>query len=196
MDIAAILSNNEYPVYGEEIVSIEMDNREVFVISDLHIAAGLNDNGNYDGTENFFADQSLSRFLNHLKTQKSPSKKALLIINGDFVDFLRIRNIPQSPGDFETWSQMLGILGIPQSASILKSSISKKELDYGLKTPDFKSVWKLHICQKGHPAVFQSLAFWIMDGNDLIIVKGQSRPGMVLEKSERSTAHHIRHQNR
>ena len=172
MEIDAILSNNEYPAYGQEVVSIEMDNRDVFVISDLHIAAGLNANGNYDGTENFFADQSLSRFLHHLKTQKSASKKALLIINGDFVDFLRIRNIPQSPEDFETWSRHLGNLGIPQSTASLRSSISKKELEYGLKTNDFKSVWKLHVCQQGHPAVFQSLAFWIMEGNDLLIVKG------------------------
>lgn len=172
MEIAAILSNKEFPVYGEELVSIEMDNREVFVISDLHIAAGLNENGNYDGTENFFADQSLSRFLHYLKTQRSLSRKALLIINGDFVDFLRIRNIPQSPEDFETWSNLLGNLGIPQSTASLRSSISKKEQDYGLKTNDFKSVWKLHICQKGHPVVFKSLAIWIMEGNDLIIVKG------------------------
>ena len=56
MAIEEILSKNEEPAYGDELVSIEMDDREVFVISDLHIAAGLNDNGNYDGTENFFAD--------------------------------------------------------------------------------------------------------------------------------------------
>lgn len=77
MKIAEILSNVEYPAYGDEIVSIGMDNRDVFVISDLHIAAGLNDNGNYDGTENFFADPSLFRFLHHLKTKKSPSNVRL-----------------------------------------------------------------------------------------------------------------------
>jgi UDP-2,3-diacylglucosamine pyrophosphatase LpxH len=172
MKIAEILSNNEYPAYGDEIVSVSMDNRDVFVISDLHIAAGLNENGNYDGTENFFADQSLFRFLIHLKSKKSQVKKGLLIINGDFVDFLRIRNIPQAPADFEIWSNILANLAIPQSARSLESSITKKEREYGLKTDDFKSVWKLHICQRGHPAVFESLALWLMEGNDLIIVKG------------------------
>ena len=172
MEIAEIFSNNEYPAYGDEIVSIEMDNREVFVISDLHIAAGLNDNGNYDGTENFFADQSLFRFLNHLKSKKSQAKKGLLIINGDFVDFLRIRNIPKTPEDFSSWSSALTRLGIPMSVTSLQSSITKKETEYGLKTDDFKSVWKLHVCRRGHQAVFQSLALWIMDGNDLIIMKG------------------------
>ena len=172
MTTAEILSNNEQPAYGEEIVSIEMDNREVFVISDLHLAAGLNENGNYDGTENFFADPSFSRFLIHLKTKKSQYKKGLLIINGDFVDFLRIRNIPKTPEDFSTWSKILADLGIPQSPERLESSITKKEREYGLRTDDFKSIWKLHICRKGHEAVFQSLGRWLMDGNELIIVKG------------------------
>ena len=49
-----ILTANETESYGDEIVSVSSDNREVFVISDLHMAAGLNANGNYDGTENFF----------------------------------------------------------------------------------------------------------------------------------------------
>ena len=41
MAIEEILSNNERSAYDDELVSIEMDDREVFVISDLHIAAGL-----------------------------------------------------------------------------------------------------------------------------------------------------------
>lgn len=172
MNKTEILSRDEYPAYGDELVSIEMDNREVFVISDLHMAAGLNDNGNYDGTENFFADQSLFRFLQYLKNNKSPAKKGLLIINGDFVDFLRIRNIPQSPADFINWSNILTSLGLPKSSASLQSSISKKERVYGLRTDDYKSVWKLYVCQKGHPAVFESLATWLMEGNDLMIVKG------------------------
>jgi UDP-2,3-diacylglucosamine pyrophosphatase LpxH len=172
MEIAEILSNKEQPAYGDEILSIEMDNREVFVISDLHIAAGLNENGNYDGTENFFADPSFSRFLQHLNSKKAQDKKGLLIINGDFVDFLRIRNIPRTPDDFLTWSSILTNLGIARSPAQLESTISKKECEYGLRTDDFKSIWKLYICQKGHAKVFQSLGRWLMDGNGLIIVKG------------------------
>lgn len=172
MAIEEILSNNEQPAYGEELVSIEMDDREVFVISDLHIAAGLNENGNFDGTENFFADNSFSRFLLHLTTRKTQDKKGLLIINGDFVDFLRIRNIPQTPEDFKTWSDILGDLGIRRSPAQLASTITKKEREYGLRTDDFKSIWKLYVSQKGHALVFQSLAGWLMNGNDLIIMKG------------------------
>jgi len=74
----------------------------------LRTAAGLNGNGNYDGTENFFADSSFVRFLDHLDKKLSQKKKGLLIINGDLVDFLRIRNIPTTQHDFETWKQMQG----------------------------------------------------------------------------------------
>jgi len=52
--IYQVLMKSEPDHYGEETVSISSEDREVFVISDLHMAAGLNVNGNYDGTENFF----------------------------------------------------------------------------------------------------------------------------------------------
>ena len=53
-----------------------------------------------------------------------------------------------------------------------RASISKKEIDYGLKTHDYKSVWKLHRCMQGHPHFFDRLARWLQDGNKLVITKG------------------------
>jgi UDP-2,3-diacylglucosamine pyrophosphatase LpxH len=172
MTISEILSDSEPDEYGDTIVSIESDNREVFVISDLHMSAGLNSNGNYDGTENFFADQSLGRFLTHLKKTKQTGRKGLLIINGDFVDFLRIRNIPATVQDFADWSQILKELGVEKDTNTLKSSITKKEVTYGLRTDDFKSVYKLWICSRGHQTVFRSLTSWLEEGNDMMVVKG------------------------
>ena len=172
MNITEILSNSEPDGYGDPVVALTSDNREVFVISDLHLAAGINANGNYDGTENFFADQSLSRFLEHLKKGAPSDKKALLVINGDFVDFLRIRNLPQTPADFVMWSQILKKLGLDKNAEMLRTSITPKELKYGLRTDDFKSVWKLYVCRQGHRVVFESLTNWLREGNDLIVVKG------------------------
>lgn len=172
MENAEYLSASEPGGYGEEVVSIETGERDVFVISDLHMGAGLNDNGNYDGTENFFADQSLSRFLEHIKGRISLDKNALLVINGDFVDFLRIRSIPETSQDFKDWNDILSSLGIFKSVDTLRSSISKKERIYGLRTDDYKSIWKLHVCFRGHRQVFKSLSAWLASGNDLLIVKG------------------------
>src|SRR6516164_9184839 len=107
--------------YGPKRVEIASGGREIFVISDLHMAAGLNANHNYDGTENFFADRSLSRFLQHIKRRIPGGKAGLLVINGDFVDFLRIRNTPATESDFSAWRYALLDIGIDKSLDELKA---------------------------------------------------------------------------
>ncbi|MEO6722779.1 MAG: hypothetical protein ABIN67_20595 [Ferruginibacter sp.] len=162
----------ENDVYGAPVLNVHPRGNGVFVISDLHLAAGLNTCNNFEGTENFFADDSFVRFLDHLQSNCIRDSSAVLIINGDFIDFLRITNIPVSDEDFETWHQILQPVGINKPIDELKESITKKEIKYGLKTHHFKSVWKLHACIKGHTKLFTRLAKWISDGNELIITKG------------------------
>ena len=159
------------PRYGEPIVQIQTGGMEIFVISDLHLASGLNASKNYDGTENFFTDDAFVRFIDHLQARQTGTR-ALLLINGDFIDFLRIRNIPATDADFQTWELLLSRLGIQKGAAELRASIQKKETEYGLKTHDYKSVWKLHTCMQGHPRFFERLALWLQDGNKLVITKG------------------------
>lgn len=168
---ADLLNTSEEIAYGEKMMKISSRKKDIIVISDLHLAAGLNNNGNYDGTENFFADEAFSRFLNYLN-HKPETQTFLLIINGDFIDFLRIRNIPESEGDFLIWKQALADVGINKSVEELKKSITKKELDFGLKTNDYKSIWKLLISSQGHNKIFRRIALWLLNKNDLIIVKG------------------------
>lgn len=157
--------------YGTPLIEINSDGKAIFVISDLHLAAGINTNNNYEGTENFFADQSFVRFIDHLEKKSDPAK-ALLIINGDFIDFLRICNFPVVDEDFSDWEEMLHIVGIVKTQQELCDSIIKKEKTFGMRTNDYKSVWKLHVCISGHKALFERLALWIYHGNELIITKG------------------------
>ncbi len=159
-----------YP-YGQPLINYVFGKKDIFVISDLHLAAGTNQTGNCKGTENFFADQSFARFIDHL-ISINKADPALLIINGDLVDFLRIDNIPKTDRDILKWKAILKTIGIEKTESELRDSISKKELIYGLKTDDYKSVWKLYICATGHRDVFSSLAKWLLSGHKLIIVKG------------------------
>jgi UDP-2,3-diacylglucosamine pyrophosphatase LpxH len=166
-----LLGASEQTAYGNTQVEISSYGRELFVLSDLHLAAGFNHNSNYDGTENFFADAAFSRFIGHLNTT-SAGRTSILIINGDFVDFLRIRNIPGTIDDFTIWQSELKAVGINKTTEELNRCVTKKEVDFGLKTDDYKSIWKLWVCANGHPKVFESLAAWILNGNDLIIVKG------------------------
>ena len=164
-------ANNQTETNERVIVPFLTNGRKVYVVSDLHIAAGLNKSGNYEGTENFYADQSFVRFTDHLQ-EKLGNAGGLLIINGDFVDFLRICDIPETNADFRTWQEILVLTGIDKTIDELKSSIVQKERDYGLKTHDYKSIWKLHVCMHGHQSLFNRLARWVYDGNELIVVKG------------------------
>lgn len=145
--------------------------KSTFVISDLHLAAGINNSSNYAGTENFFADQSFLRFIDHLEN-KNGNATALLVINGDFIDFLRICNYPETDMEFSEWEQILRIVGITKLEKELRDSIVDKEKTFGLRTNDYKSVWKLHVCMIGHDALFERLALWLHNGNKLIITKG------------------------
>ena len=155
----------------QAVVPFLSNGRLTYVVSDLHMAAGLNTNGNYDGTENFYYDQSFVRFIDHLQ-QKLAGKSGMLVINGDFVDFSRITNRPQTENEFLKWQDALKKIGLEKGLDELKNSIGGKEKTYGLKTHDYKSVWKLHACMEGHEPVFRRLARWVHDGNELVIVKG------------------------
>ena len=45
------------------IVPVESGGREVIVISDLHMASGLDEDDRYTGNENFFSDGPFARFI-------------------------------------------------------------------------------------------------------------------------------------
>jgi len=182
-------------------VKYKSDGEEIFVVSDLHIGSGRNDAGVFPGTENFFADDSFKRFLDYANGIKE-TKNALLVINGDIFDFLRITEFPgkkrkarlskgikhflkfdplsrsQPPApvvvknQFEEWKNELEKLGIKKTIRELKKSIVKREEKFGLGTEDYKTIFKLIIIKKGHPEFFEALGRWLEHGNNIIVVKG------------------------
>lgn len=164
------------PDYGKPEVRIDSLGGEIFVLSDLHLSAGRRYDGTYSGCENFFCDQSFERFLRHTHDSIKPdSPRALLIINGDFIDFLRVGETPAQKGEFEAWEKLLDRIGAEpkRTSDELEKSIAKeKKQGYGLQTHDYKSVWKLARVIEGHPAFFDALAEWIGRGHRLVIVKG------------------------
>ncbi len=161
-------SNGSLDVLSTE----EVGGREIVVISDLHIAAGLDANWRYAGTENFFNDDAFARFIDHLLATPTETGR-ILVINGDFIDFIRIVRLPDSDDDFEAWNDRLAELGQPQTPEMLRTSIVPKERRYGLRTHDYKSVWRLWRVIEGHPELFAALARWLDDErNRLVILKG------------------------
>src|SRR5204863_10169611 len=124
----------------------------------------------YSGTENFFADAAFCRFIDHLLARCS--RPAILIINGDMVDFLRTPGYPRTQQQLSAWKELLETVGINMTMEDLHASISKKEHTFGLGTEDYKSVWKLDRIVKGHQDFYHALAKWIAHGHRLIVVKG------------------------
>lgn len=157
--------------YGAPLLALAGESGTSFVVSDLHLGAGLATDGTSDGLENFFADAAFTRFLDWANRRTS-SGKATLIINGDFVDFLRITTLPVSEDDFARWRKILTELSISKTIDELKQSITDRERKYGLKTDDYKSVFKLSVVAKGHQPAFDTLAVWVGQGHRLIIIKG------------------------
>jgi len=171
VETAQLFQNRSDDEYKAPLVAYSFDGKDIFVISDLHLGTGFDANLNYTGNENFFADMSFRRFLAHTATRHQTSP-ALLVINGDLVDFLRICDLPQTEQEFEQWSAILSKTGIVKTVNQLRDAISKKERTFGLKTDDYKSIWKLYRCAEGHKPVFESLASWLFQGHKLVITKG------------------------
>jgi UDP-2,3-diacylglucosamine pyrophosphatase LpxH len=157
--------------YASPLQRMRSTGGSILVLSDFHLGAGLNHSDNYTGTENFIADQSFKRLLNFLDNT-ADGKRNTLVINGDLVDFLRISAIPETDEEIASWQTQLALLGVLKSPEELKQSINKRERKFGLQTNDYKSVWKLMVAARGHRAVFSSLATWLQNGHQIIMLKG------------------------
>ncbi len=129
--------------------------RHVVVVSDLHLGVGHDPvTGTFPMTENFFADDTFAAFLGGAVAPGG----ALLVLNGDIVDFLRLCRPPRTPDDFDRWGAWLARLEEPDRARTLERTVSRVERVYGLRTDDYKCIWKLLLAVTGHPQFFQALA--------------------------------------
>jgi UDP-2,3-diacylglucosamine pyrophosphatase LpxH len=157
--------------YGDPVVRLDSEGRDVIIVSDFHLARGKEADGRYSGLENFFFDAQFERFLRHVR-EHDPERIPLLVINGDFVDFLRITDVPEDEGEFEEWRSTLRQIGFSKTIGELKESVSKKERTYGFKAFEYKSVFQLSCALQGHKRTCIALATWLVSGGRIAIVKG------------------------
>ncbi len=160
----------------EADIIVEQEDCNLVIISDLHLGEGyLQNRRAYARAERFFSDEAFRNFLGKIHAENlelaktTPAKPLKLIINGDFLDFIRAKAVPDGYEHrvFRRYFHRLGLIQHEDNFEILP-----QENKYGLKTEPHKSVWKLHrICQ-GHPLVFEALAQFVARGNRLVIIKG------------------------
>jgi UDP-2,3-diacylglucosamine pyrophosphatase LpxH len=152
-----------------DVINVKEENHRIIVVSDLHLSGGQYfENGKYRATENFFYDEEFASFLKYLEKNQS-EKPWKLIINGDFIDFLRLTECP-TPKEYDYWQDILKDVGI--NMEIGDFDVSGRERDLGLKTHEYKSVWKMDFIGNAHPRVFKALAQFVDKGNKLVIIKG------------------------
>jgi UDP-2,3-diacylglucosamine pyrophosphatase LpxH len=145
--------------------------REILIVSDLHLGCGRDPaTGRIARAENFFADEEFAALLRFYADVTRSGQ--LLVLNGDVFDFLRITDSPRGEDEMRSWSEALALLGVERSPELLGSSILPVERQFGLRTNDFKSVWKLQRIVRGHATFFAALAGWVAGGGMLLFVKG------------------------
>lgn len=146
----------------------------ILVASDLHLAAGRDPvTGVYSSRENFFAGGAFRRFLSH---HGETAGDSWLVLNGDIFDFIRIMRVPETDEDYARWRGRLKRLGEAERAQSLPRPLAEVERTFGLKTHDFRTVWKLLVLFRGHPAFFQGLADWAAAGGTLVVTRGNHDP--------------------
>lgn len=150
-----------------DTIPLDRTSLPAYIISDLHLSGGKGEDGKYRSTENFFYDEKFANFLRHIQDRQTGSKT--LIVNGDFIDFIRLIDHP--PRDqFPRWLEVLKKAGIQMAEEDL--SVNEREIKFGLKTHEYKSVWKMDFVMSAHRKFFTALADFLQKGNKLVVIQG------------------------
>lgn len=154
-----------------EELHIKSEDGSVIVLSDFHMGEGfLREKRVFARGENFFQDDSFHAFMHYLiRLGETSQKRTTLIINGDFMDFIRVRSLPKKR-ERSLFARYLRHLG--HDLAQRDFTIDAHERSFGLHSHELKSVWKLRRICEGHPLVFSALAEFVLAGNRLILVKG------------------------
>jgi UDP-2,3-diacylglucosamine pyrophosphatase LpxH len=162
-------SQDEEAAHLRDLCAREWDS--IHVVSDLHLGEGcIPGTCLFPFTENFACDGAFERFL--VKVRDGATRPTLLVLLGDTFDFLRIVRVPEREAEREHWRDILLRLGEDGLAAKTAHPVSGKERDYGLRTDDWKSVWKLAVILDGHAGFLRGLMEWITAGHGLVLSKG------------------------
>ncbi len=129
---------------------------DLVVVSDLHLGFGLQATGTYSRHEEFFYDHEFASFTGYLLGRARERGRPLkLVLNGDVMDFLAIRELPDRE---EIQARGFGI--------------RRSEVKFGLGSSEAKAAWKTRMVLRGHDVFFRALARVLADGHDVVWVRG------------------------
>ena len=130
---------------------------DVYIASDLHLCEGwLESEHRYARLEVFFYDREFARWIDRiLADQGAKERGALLVLNGDCLDFLAVNRCPDNE--------------VAKERGFL---ITRAERKFGLASSESKSVWKTERILAGHPLFFTALARFLAAGHRLVMLRG------------------------
>ena len=119
------------------------------VVSDLHLSLGRSpETGHLSRTEDFLFSSEFGAFLeHHMYDSQWRDVSWTLAINGDFMDFLQVTEVPEEPDDLRV------------------------DPRYGLKAGPRESAWKVRRIVRGHERFFEKLVEFL-EQHRLVIVSG------------------------
>ncbi len=123
--------------------------RGYLIVSDLHLSLGRNpETGHLSRTEDFlFASEFCSLLKHHTQDSQWRDVSWTLAVNGDFMDFLQVTEVPDPLGDYRV------------------------DPVYGLKTGPRESAWKVRRIVRGHERFFEKLVEFL-ELHRLVVVTG------------------------
>jgi len=129
---------------------------DLVVVSDLHLGFGLQASGTYSRHEEFFYDHEFAAFTEFLlRRTRLRGRPLKLVLNGDVMDFLTIRELPDV-----------------EETTFHGFEFHRSELKYGLASSETKAAWKARMVLRGHDVFFKALASVLADGHDVIWIRG------------------------
>ncbi len=129
---------------------------DVIVVSDLHLGSGLQDTGTYSRHEEFFYDHEFSAFTRFLIARgRERGRPQKLILNGDIMDFLAIREVPSASEARDSGLQL-----------------TRSELKFGMGSSEAKAAWKTRRILRGHRIFFEALVDFLLAGHTIVWIRG------------------------
>ncbi len=149
----------------------------VVIISDLHIGAGRQPDGQVDRLEHFHDDAEFEHLVDRLRRRAvRRGQRAELVLNGDVFDFVRTVRLPAGPAEVAEWRALLEESDVAAPAGALEAAeagrFSRLQRRYGYDCAEHTSVWKLWLMSRGHPRFMAALARWCAAGLGLVVIRG------------------------
>ena len=137
--------------------------KNILVISDLHLGEDLRPGGtNVSYLRHLVKlERELENFLAHYTEHRLDGREWRLVVNGDMVDFMSVKILPDGSENFEK-----------ENAVQVAEDDGAEDRLYGLGFGERSSQRKLEKVIVRHQGVFGKLAAFVKAGNDLVIVVG------------------------